>query len=256
MTSNEAVRPKRSSSFLALRKWALWDQDRRKRPDWRARLHRPAPKSTPRNSEEDWAAISGNMDQMGFPGSKRIVRFFLSSTFDDTFFERNLLLEDVLPYLKECARNRGLEVALSEMRFGIRDKASSDNKTSEICMDELQYCQEVSAGINYILISGDKYGFRPCPARILKTEFEALLTHMPAEHARLASDCYLLDENAHESPEYVMRNREEINGLQHGAHDELLRAFRAAAERLWSDKLEELRDPFRCGTKQPSHGPA
>jgi hypothetical protein len=58
----------------------------------------------------------------------------LSSTFTDTESERNLLIADVVPYLHEYARQRGFEFRLAEMRWGIREEASSAHQTSEICI--------------------------------------------------------------------------------------------------------------------------
>jgi hypothetical protein len=59
-----------------------------------------------------------------------------------------------MPFLKEAARNRGLDIVFSEMRFGIRDTASSANLTSEGCMRELKRCLGESSGISYLLIAG------------------------------------------------------------------------------------------------------
>ena len=75
---------------------------------------------------------------------KRIVSFLLSSTFTDTEWERNLLIDDVVPFLQEYARKLGFEFRLSEMRWGIREEASSAHLTSEICMAELERCQRES----------------------------------------------------------------------------------------------------------------
>ncbi len=49
----------------------------------------------------------------------RCIRFFLSSTFTDTLFERTFILKDVMPYVRKYASTRGIQVVLSEMRFGI-----------------------------------------------------------------------------------------------------------------------------------------
>ena len=47
----------------------------------------------------------------------RIVSFLLSSTFTDTEWERNLLIDDVVPYLQDYARKHGFEFRLAEMRW-------------------------------------------------------------------------------------------------------------------------------------------
>ena len=45
---------------------------------------------------------------------------------------------------------------------------------------------------NFIVLLGDRYGWRPLPDEIPAAEFEALLPHLPAE---LANRWYKLDEN-------------------------------------------------------------
>ena len=128
------------------------------------------------------------MNEMGKLPCKRVIRVFISSTFTDTDFERNYALEDVIPYLKQAGRERGFDVVFSEMRFGIRDDASEDNMTSELCMEELENCEQQSAGVFYVLISTDKYGFRPLPRRIPQNELEELSSEMDdAERALVVS---------------------------------------------------------------------
>jgi hypothetical protein len=239
-----ARRP-RTTAHTVLNRCFLWEENRKERLEWRGRIDRDPPPPISRNQIEDWAAFVGDMANLE-KGDSRILRFFVSSTFDDTLYERNFILEDVIPYIKECARCRGLDVALSEMRFGIRDSASSDNRTSEICMEELKHCQEVSAGIDYILISSDKYGFRPCPYRITKFQFDSLLDHMSEEEAQIVLGCYRLDENPHETPEFIMKSQDEIPNFWQETFQQLQKAFREAAKRLWPDKVDELRNPHRC----------
>jgi hypothetical protein len=114
------------------------------------------------------AIITGNIKDINFSlrASGREIRVFVSSTFTDTFFERNCFLEDVSPYLRDACRRRGFEFIFSEMRFGIREDATDKNLTSEICMSELKNCESRSDGAFYILFSCNKYGFRPLPLRI------------------------------------------------------------------------------------------
>jgi hypothetical protein len=73
---------------------ALWDEDRRTRPAWRGRLHRQSPAALEEPVDSVFAASVGSLKHVtGRVGKKRVVRFFVSSTFTDTFFERNWLLE-------------------------------------------------------------------------------------------------------------------------------------------------------------------
>ncbi len=97
-----------------------------------------------RDVESDFRILCGDIDDrlklVVLRDEQYIVAFFLSSTFTDTEWERNLLISDVLPYLAELARKYGLELRLAEMRWGIREEASSEHQTSEICMNVLEQC--------------------------------------------------------------------------------------------------------------------
>jgi hypothetical protein len=67
-------------------------------------------------------------------------------------WERNLLIDDVVPYLQAYARRLGFEFRLAEMRWGIRDDASSSHQTSDICMAELERCKRESKGFFYVFL--------------------------------------------------------------------------------------------------------
>ena len=105
---------------------------------------------------------------------KRIVSFLLSSTFTDTAWERNLLIDDVIPYLQEYSQHRNFEIKLVEMRWGIRKEASDAHKTSEICMAELARAQRESQGYFYVFLGCQKYGYRPFPSKIPKPIYDKL----------------------------------------------------------------------------------
>eukprot|EP00736_Rhodelphis_marinus_P005781 Rmarinus@m.16262 len=137
-----------------------------------------------------------------------MVHCFLSSTFTDTETERNLLLEDVVPYLKELGRVVGVEFNdPSEMRWGISSRISAEHVTSEICMREIQRCHHSSHGISYVVFLGNKYGFRPFPAKIPQSEFEMLFPLILKESrsgAKLLTKWFLLDQNI-VPPHYVLQ---------------------------------------------------
>ena len=134
---------------------------------------------------------------------KRIVSFLLSSTFTDTEWERNLLLDDVMPYLQEYSRLRNFEIKLVEMRWGIREESSQAHKTSEICMAELSRAQRESQGFSYVFLGFQKYGFRPFPAKIPEPIYNKLWeaainapTNLHVEiNGKLQSHRWLLDQH-------------------------------------------------------------
>lgn len=57
----------------------------------------------------------------------------------------------VYPKLKEYCQARGFDFQVVDMRWGVRDEATSDHMTSELCMRELEACQKLSTGPNFIV---------------------------------------------------------------------------------------------------------
>ncbi|KAL5006956.1 hypothetical protein ScPMuIL_015762 [Solemya velum] len=142
--------------------------------------------------------LSGSLENLPALGSK-IVRIFTSSTFTDTTLERNALMENVYPRLKEELRETyGLEFQVVDMRWGVRDEATDDHMTTHLCMKEIENCQRLSVGPNFVVFLGQKYGYRPLPTHILATEFEMLrecVRNTPGE-LELLDTWYKKDENA------------------------------------------------------------
>lgn len=66
--------------------------------------------------------------------------------------ERNSLMKHTYPKLKEyCREKHGLEFQVVDMRWGVRDEATDDHKTTELCMQEIDNCQRVSVGPNFVV---------------------------------------------------------------------------------------------------------
>ncbi|XP_046458040.1 NACHT and WD repeat domain-containing protein 2-like isoform X2 [Daphnia pulex] len=133
------------------------------------------------------------------PVSSKIVRIFTSSTFTDTSMERNTLMATVYPKLKEyCREKHGLEFQVVDMRWGVRDEATDDHMTTELCMKEIENCQRLSMGPNFVVFLGQKYGYRPIPTYILASElaqFREILLTMGQE-VILLDTWYKKDSNA------------------------------------------------------------
>ncbi len=75
----------------------------------------------------------------------------LINFFSDTFVERNNLMEKVYPKLKKYCQSVGYDFQVVDMRWGVRDEATDDHMTSELCMRELRACQKLSTGPNFIV---------------------------------------------------------------------------------------------------------
>ena len=64
-----------------------------------------------------------------------------------------MLMENIYPKLKEYCRERGLEFQVVDMRWGVRDESTDDHKTADLCMNEIDNCQRLSLGPNFVVRS-------------------------------------------------------------------------------------------------------
>ena len=95
---------------------------RHERGEWKTLLSAPTTlHEQRRDTELDLKILRGDITAdvrvYVLQQDKRIVSFLLSSTFTDTEWERNLLIDDVVPYLQDYARKHGFEFRLAEMRW-------------------------------------------------------------------------------------------------------------------------------------------
>ena len=152
------------------------------------------------------------------PTVTRTFRVFVSSTFEDLKDERNILQAEVFPKLEQLCLEKGARFQAVDLRWGVREEAGLDHKTMEICLAEIARCQKTGIRPNFIVLLGDRYGWRPLPSRVKKDEFETLLPHVsPGERKLLAfiegepaetNGWYRLDWNA-DPPEYLLLPRGE-----------------------------------------------
>lgn len=115
------------------------------------------------------------------------------------------------------------------MRWGVRDEATDDHMTTELCMREIENCQRLSMGPNFVVkiiqknksiwkilnfwkrvdtrhsfkihlkvFLGQKYGYRPIPTYVLSSELEMLRTELEGQgmDVSLLDKWYKKDSNA------------------------------------------------------------
>lgn len=67
---------------------------------------------------------------------------------------------------RSCCILMTLFTQVVDMRWGVRDEATDDHMTTELCMNEIRNCQRLSTGPNFVVFLGQKYGYRPIPTII------------------------------------------------------------------------------------------
>ena len=128
------------------------------------------------------------------PTATRTFRIFVSSTFEDLKAERDALQRDVFPRLRKLCEENGARFQAIDLRWGVRDEAALDQQTMEICLREIERCQQTGIKPNFIVLLGERYGWRPLPAKChLKQGVNVLLVKA---HGGTVADwftCYVSD---------------------------------------------------------------
>ena len=142
------------------------------------------------------------------PRQTKIFRVFVGSTFTDMKEERSILQKEVFPKLERYCEKNGSKFEAVDLRWGVNEESSLNQKTLQICFNEIARCQRISPKPNFLILLGDKYGWQPVPEIIPSEEMMAIKKVLPGEDVKLLDTWYLCDENA--SPaEFVLRPKNE-----------------------------------------------
>lgn len=135
------------------------------------------------------------------------IRFFISSTFADMTKERDII-NRVLTDLRSQLTGNNWMIEWVDLRWGISQEASLDNRTMRICIDELNRCRELSPRPNFIILAGERYGWLPLPEVIPFSDVDLdILKKLQEGDIALFSDWYILDRNALPYGEYILQPR-------------------------------------------------
>jgi Tfp pilus assembly protein PilF len=115
----------------------------------------------------------------------KTFRVFVSSTFSDLKEERNALQREVFPKLRELCAQHGCRFQAIDLRWGVSEEAGLDQQTMKICLEEIERSQRVSPKPNFIVLLGDRYGWRPLPYEIPADEFIEILKSVSANEEEL-----------------------------------------------------------------------
>jgi hypothetical protein len=142
-------------------------------------------------------------------GRTRTFRVFVSSTFEDFAVERNVLRSEVWPRLRDLCRQHGARFQPIDLRWGVSEEAALDQQTMNICLGEIDRCQAVTPRPDFLVLLGNRYGWRPPPPQIPASEHDELLRWLREQQpdsATLVEQWYHRDDNA-VPPEYHLQRR-------------------------------------------------
>lgn len=174
------------------------------------------------------------------PQQTKIFRVFVSSTFTDMTLERGILQRDAFPRLEKFCEEAGAKFQAVDLRWGINEESSFNQKTLQICFNEVARCQKISPKPNFLILLGDKYGWQPIPEIIPGNEMQAILGTLTGTDRELIEKWYRCDENAvtgtnSEFHEYILQPKgNELRNYDDWAPVEslILKTFREAVTNL------------------------
>jgi hypothetical protein len=139
------------------------------------------------------------------PQQTKVFRVFVSSTFTDMKEERSILQKKVFPKLEKFCEEKGARFQAVDLRWGVNEESQLNQKTLEICLNEIARCQKISPKPNFLILLGDKYGWQPIPTKIPELEMKEIYSTESVDTS-LLDRWYKLDTNAVPS-EYVLQPR-------------------------------------------------
>ncbi|XP_065084724.1 NACHT and WD repeat domain-containing protein 2 [Ochlerotatus camptorhynchus] len=189
--------------------------------------------------------FAGSLENLP-PVSSKIVRIFTSSTFTDTTMERNNLMAKCYPRIKDyCREKHGLEFQVVDMRWGVRDEATDDHMTTELCMREIRNCQRLSMGPNFVVFLGQKYGYRPIPTYILSSELQLIRDDL----ASMGIDVSVLDlwykKDSNAVPPISIL--QPISSILTNFNNKRVPKLQAEDQAVWWDTMTKMQKLFRKG---------
>ena len=158
---------------------------------------------------------------------------FISSTFRDFEWERNLLSQDVFPRIREQCERRGFSFQWVDLRWGVSETDSANHLTMRICLDEIRRCREQSPGVNFIILAGGRYGTSFAPAEIPAQDWEDITRsgNLSGKDIAFLNERYRRDYNAIGAPYRLIpidEEREKREELEKRIRDLLFPAARNA----------------------------
>lgn len=175
----------------------------------------------------------------------RVIRFFISSTFADMEPERNIVAE-LLSELNLEYSGQGWSIEYIDLRWGVSKAESQENKTMQICLNELDYCKRISPRPNFIFLIGDRYGWIPLPEVLSASTMLKAKSLADHEECELLNRFYHPDYNKLPDGEYILCSDQKDNPLSESDIEILQRLFQTVDRMLYvsATELEILHGVF------------
>ena len=138
--------------------------------------------------------------------TQRVFRVFLSSTFSD-FQEERDALRPIWKELEAWCGAQGASFQVVDLRWGISEEVAVNHDTIRICLDEIKRCQQLSPKPNFIVLTGNRYGWRPPAVTIPDTDWRQIISIVSDDDTAFLSSWYRRDDNA-VPPVWRLRPRE------------------------------------------------
>ncbi|MCX6051033.1 MAG: tetratricopeptide repeat protein [Campylobacterales bacterium] len=136
----------------------------------------------------------------------KTLRLFISSTFDDFKDERDAIQAELIPHLTNLCKKYSVGFMPIDLRWGVAAETQHDQKTMELCLNEVKACKG-EPNPDFLILTGDRYGWIPLPYMIEKDEFETLYSFIKVADKELINKWYMLDENQLPAS-YILQKRE------------------------------------------------
>ncbi|MFX1449570.1 MAG: DUF4062 domain-containing protein, partial [Promethearchaeota archaeon] len=127
--------------------------------------------------------------------TSKIFRLFICSTFLDMKEERNALQALVFPKLKKICESRGYKFQPIDLRWGISEEATIDQRTVKICSEEIRRCKDTKLRPYFLALLGSRYGWIPLPYSIPEDDFLKIIKNIPEDTREKIEYWYQRDTN-------------------------------------------------------------
>ncbi|XP_070560675.1 TPR repeat-containing protein DDB_G0287407-like [Ptychodera flava] len=90
----------------------------------------------------------------------KIIRIFVSSTFKDFHAEREILVKQIFPDLRQWCERRRLHLVECDLRWGV-PKDSTDEETLRTCLEEIDRCYAENKFPYFLNMTSERCGWIP-----------------------------------------------------------------------------------------------